>query len=342
MVIISLLFIGAYYFLYFKASDLIRDIVLNAEAYGESIRGAAYGLYLFGRIGEGDWLATAVFAAVTALLFALVWTGLSRSFINIATDSGNTKKLRYVEKPLRERSVFGALLGKEFARFSSSANYMLNCGLGVLLLPAMGVLLLFAGRDIVDTIGSVFSGRPDCAAVLLCAMLCLISSMNDMAAPAVSLEGKSLWIPQSMPLEPRTALRSKAAVQIILTALPMLFAVICSAVIVKGSVGLRLLLCAMPLVYSVFSALCAVAVGLRMPLLNWTSELAPIKQSGAVTLALFGSWGVSVFFAGIYMLVGYKLGAAAYLGICTVLFAAAALAVLRWLDRKGAERFAAL
>lgn len=36
----SLLFIGGYYFFYFRASDLIRDIVLNAELYGARIKGA--------------------------------------------------------------------------------------------------------------------------------------------------------------------------------------------------------------------------------------------------------------------------------------------------------------
>nr|MCR5161000.1 hypothetical protein [Lachnospiraceae bacterium] len=170
-VLVSLLFIGGYYFFYFRANDLIMDIILKAETYGEKLKGAAYGLYLFGRIGEGDYAAAAVFAAVTAVLCALAWRILSRSFLNIASSAGKTEHVRYVEKTVREKSVFGALLSKEFGRFTSSANYMLNCGLGILLLPAAGVLLLIKGRVICEAVGEVISGRPDCSAVLVCAAL---------------------------------------------------------------------------------------------------------------------------------------------------------------------------
>ena len=167
-VLVSLMFFGGYYFFYFKANDLIRAIILNAEAYGEKLKGAAYGLYLFGRIGEGDFAAAAIFAAVTAALCLIVWRILSRSFLNIATSTGETEHVRYVEKTVREKSVFGALLSKEFGRFTSSANYMLNCGLGVLLIPAVGVLLLIKGRVICEAVGEAISGRPDWAGCISC------------------------------------------------------------------------------------------------------------------------------------------------------------------------------
>ena len=172
-VLLALVFIGAYYFFYFKASDLLRNLLLNADVSGEKIKGAAYGLYLFGRVGEGDWLAAAIYTAVTAALFALVWFLMSRSFVRIATSSGNTEKTRYVEKTVKARSPFSALLAKEFGRFTSSANYMLNCGLGVLLIPALGVLLLIKGREICAVLGEVFAGRPGTVTVLLCTMFLL-------------------------------------------------------------------------------------------------------------------------------------------------------------------------
>ena len=341
-VVISVLFIAAYYFFYFKANDFIKNIIMNADAYGEKIKGAAYGLYLFGRIGEGDWLATAIFFAVTAVLFVLIWRILSHSFLSIATASGNTEKVRYKEKAIKEKTVFGAMFGKELARFTASPNYMLNCGLGVLLLPISGVMLLIKGGEIFQTINDVFPGRSGSAAVILCTGLCLIAAMNDMAAPAVSLEGKSLWIPQSLPVEPKTALRAKAAVQMILTGLPMLFAAICTALAVKAALPVKLLLCLMPLAFTAFMSMFGTVIGVRMPVLNWTNEVAPIKQGGAVTIALFSGWIISMALVGAYLLIGYKLGAALYLLLCTFVFAAASLAMLKWLDTKGADLFAAL
>ncbi len=339
-VLAALVFIGAYYFFYFKASAMIRDLIENAAVYGEQIKGAAYGLYLFGTIGEGSWLAAAIFTAATAALFALVWIVLSRSFLNIATDSGRTEKVRYVEKPLRQKSVFGALLAKEFGRFTSSASYMLNCGLGVLLIPAAGVLMLIMGRRIFEPIETVFGeARPGSAAVLFCAMLCMLTSMVDVAAPSVSLEGKSLWIPQSMPVHPKSVLRAKLMVQLILTEVPMLFAAACTAAALTASVPVRLLVLILPPVFSAFAAAFGLWIGIRMPLLNWTSEIAPIKQSGAVAIVLFGCWGFALVLGGLYFLIGYRIGAAMYLLAWTVLYAAAFLILLRWLDTRGARIF---
>ena len=341
-VLVALVFIAAYYFFYFKANDLIRDLLLNADAYGAKIKGAAYGLYLFGRIGEGSWSATALFLAVTALIAALIWRVMSRSFLKIATSSGSTEKVRYVEKAVKAKNAFRALLGKELGRFTSSANYMLNCGLGVLLIPASGVLLLIKGREICSLLGGVFASRPGAAAVLLCTALFMLSSMNDMAAPSVSLEGRSLWIPQSLPVSPQTVLRAKAAVHLLLTAIPMLFAAVCAALVAEESLAVRLLLVLLPLVYAAFQAMFGSFLGVKMPVLSWTDETAPIKQSGSVAIVIFGGWGFSVVFAGLYLLIGYRLGAALYLSLWTLVYAAAALLLLRWLDVKGSRLFAEL
>lgn len=56
-VILSLLFLAAYYFVYYKAQGLITLLAENAAVYGAKIRGSAYLLYLFGSVGAGDWLA---------------------------------------------------------------------------------------------------------------------------------------------------------------------------------------------------------------------------------------------------------------------------------------------
>ena len=341
-VLISLLFIGAYYFFYFKASGFVSVFLQNAETYGSRIKGAAYGLYLFGRMGEGSWAAAGICTAVTAIIAFLVWRILSRSFLKIATSSGATEKRRYVEKQTKEKSAFAALLAKEFGRFTASSSYMLNCGLGILLIPASGVLLLLKGRELCEAVESVLSGRPGSAAVLLCTMLCMLACMNDMAAPSVSLEGKSIWIPQSLPVEPKTVLRAKTVLQLLLTEIPLLFAAVCAAIALPGSFGLKILLVLTSLVTGTFIALFDSTIGVGMPILNWTDETAPIKQGGAVTLALLGGWGLVVIPGVLYLIIGWRLGAMTYMILWTVLLAAVSLLLLRRLDTKGAAAFRTL
>ncbi|MBQ9010987.1 MAG: hypothetical protein IJ088_16895 [Clostridia bacterium] len=341
-VLVSFLLIVAYYFFYFRASGLVQDILRNAAMYGERIKGAAAGLFLFGRIGEGDWAAAGIFTAVAGILFALVWTILSRSFVSIATAGVSAPKGQDAGKRVWQKPVFRALLDREFARFTSSPNYMLNCGLGILLLPAFGVLLLLRGRGICSALNDAFASQPGSPAVLIFAMLGLLSAMNSMAAPSVSLEGRSLWILKSLPVEPRQVLRAKVVMQLILSEFPMLISAICAGFIVPASLGVRALLCLVALVYVGFSALLGVAVGVSMPILTWTNEIVPIKQSGAVSIVLFGSWGFIALVAGTYLGIGYRIGPALYLLLLGILLATASAFLLRWLDTKGSRRFAEL
>ena len=192
-VLVSLLGIGLYYFIYFKAQTVIADLVANAAVYGAKIKGAAYPLYVFGRVAEGDWLAMLLVTAVTALLTALTWLLLSRSFLRLATSGSNAAKTRYREKKVRVRSLSAALLAKECRRFVSSPNYMLNCGFGILMLMAAGVMMLFKGGELSMLLTSVFNGSEGIVLALTVSMACLLASMNDMAAPSISLEGKNLW-----------------------------------------------------------------------------------------------------------------------------------------------------
>jgi ABC-2 type transport system permease protein len=83
-------------------------------------------------------------------------------------------------------------------------------------------------------------------------------------------------------------------------------------------------------------------IGVKMPNLNWINETVPIKQGGAVTIVLFSSWGISILIGGLYMLIGYRMGAASYLALCSAVFACLTLILLHWLNTKGAREFETL
>ena len=109
-----------------------------------------------------------------------------------------------------------------------------------------------------------------------------------------------------------------------------------------GLVGL-LVMAVFAASYALLGALAGLTLGVKMPVLTWTDQLMPIKQSAPVMLTLFGGMGYTILlFAGFLLLPGWRLGFAGY----AACFAAANLllcAVLhRWLRKKGAALFAAL
>ena len=341
-VILSLLFLAAYYFVYYKAQGLITLLAENAAVYGAKIRGSAYLLYLFGSVGAGDWLAMVLVTLSQAALLALTLWVIARSFLKIATATGSVKKVRFEHRAVRAQSVQRALFGKELRRFTASPNYMLNCGLGILMLPVAGIVLLIKGGALGRMLADVFSGNVGVVPVLMCAAVCLLASMNDMAAPAVSLEGRNLWLVQSLPVVPWQALRAKLDVQLVLTGVPVLFCALCMVIVLPGSALEKALLVIVALLYTLLSALAALALGLKMPNLTWTNETTPIKQSGCVMLSLFANWFYALALGGLYFLCGNALSAAVYLAIFAVVTAAGSALLLHWVKQRGARIFAAL
>ena len=341
-VLSSLIFLGAYYFFYFKAQTVIQDLILHVAEYGERLEHAR-ALYILGQAGAGDWAAMGILTLVVAAAGVLTWRLLSGSFLKIATASASGAKAQYSRKAVRARTPDAALLGRELRRFTASPNYMLNCGLGILFLLAGGIALLIKGGALMQTLLAVFSDDTGTISVLLAAAVCMITSMNDMATPSVSLEGKSLWLIQSLPVEPWRALRAKLRMQLLLSGIPTLFCAICAAAVCAQNAAQGVLLLAVSALYALFSALLGLTLGVKMPNLTWTSEIAPIKQSGSVMIALFGGWAYALALGGLYLLFAARvMSAELYLLIFAAVTAVASALLYSWLKTRGARTFAAL
>ena len=140
--LIALAFFALYYMVCFRANELIEQLMLHLNEVGAAIRGSAYPLYLMGRMGAGDYLAVVLVLAVMAALCALTYLLLSRTFLSIATANNGGAKAVYKETTVKAAGVPAALLRKELGRFTASPNYMLNCGLGTVMLPILGALVL--------------------------------------------------------------------------------------------------------------------------------------------------------------------------------------------------------
>lgn len=335
-VVVSLVFFGLYYFVCFRSQAMITDLLLNAEDVGNKIRGI-YPLYLFGRVACGDGVAMLIVSAVVIALLALVWYLIARSFLKIATASGNTAKVVYHEKAVKQASIDTALLRKELGRFTASPLYMLNCGLGTVFLLVLAVLALIKGREIFLMMNALFAGGEGFVTVLAALCLCLLAGSNDISTPSVSLEGKSLWIAQSLPIAPWQALRAKLRLHLLVTEVPLVVCAACVAAVSGAALPEIIMMVVTPMVYVVLTAAFGLFMGLKRPNLNWTSEVAPIKQGLAVFLSMFGGWLVAAALGFLYYALMARVGAVAFLLAATVLFAVLALVLLRWLKGRGAE-----
>lgn len=340
-VLASLAFIALYYYVYFRAYEMLQLVLANAQALGRRLQGAAYPVYLLGRAGEGDGLSVVLFVLMVAALFALTWLVLSKSFLKMATANGGSAKRRYKEAAARVRSADGALLAKERLRFLSSATYMLNCGFGTLMLLIAAVLVLVKGTWLRETLAQL-GGFDSYLAPLACAALCMISAMNDMTAPSVSLEGKSLWLAQSLPVSAWQALRAKLKLHLLFTEIPTALCALAIIAVLRPGAFSAVMLAAVPMAFVLFSACFGLAVNLKTPNLKWTNETVPVKQSLGVMLSLFGGWVLVIALGGLYFILRRVVSLDGYLLLCALLLCAVSASLLAWLKTRGAKIFASL
>ncbi len=332
-VLLSIALIAVYYFFYYKAQSLIGGLLADAALFGARIKGSAYGVYLFGSVALGNGRAMLGVSLAVMALWGLTWAIMARSFLTLSTASGAVSRRVYREKRVRCCSLNQALLGREMSHFLSSPNYMLNCGLSSLLLLAAGVALLIKGRDVLLLLQLVLPGKAGGLSVLGCAAVCLIASMNDMAAPSVSLEGKTLWQIQSLPVGAWAVLRAKLALQMLFTGIPALFCTLCAAVVCRVSALEGMLMLVLTLLYALLTASLSLTMGLLRPNLSWTNELAPIKQSLAVMLALLGNMLCALLLGGGYFVM--PLSETFYLALACGVTALGSALLLNWLKRRG-------
>lgn len=341
-VILSLVFLAAYYYLYAQAYKMLEMILANPQKVADSVKSALYPFYCMGRGADGDFLSMLIFTGIMAALFVLVYLVLSRSFLHLATANRGMAKKKYKEKTAKRGTADSALLQKELRRFLGSPTYMLNCGLGIVFMLVGAAALMIKGAALREMIYGMFEGYLHLIPLFCAAAVCAITSMCDMTAPSVSLEGKNLWLVQVLPVKPFQPLKAKLKLHLYLTLPPTVLLTLAVEWVFRLPWGECLLLLVTVAAFVLFMALSGLFFNLKMPNLTWTNEIVPIKQSMSVMLALFGGWVVVLAFGVLYYAVRNLLTPTGFLAASAVLLIVLSAVLYRYIKTKGAKIFETL
>ena len=351
-VLCSLGLLAAYYFVYFKAQAYLNGIMAGsveaAATTAESLRRWAFPVYAYGRGATGELTGFALFALLSLALFALCCLLMSRNFMKIVTTDQGEKKTPLRESTLAEAKVTDvpkALLRKEWLRFKSSPTYMMNQGLGVVLLPVAAIVLLVKADTLRVALTGLVAQLPQAEAffpVIATAVVCLISSLNCVTAPSVSLEGKTVWVLQTMPVDPWQVLRAKYRLHLRVSLIPALIAAAAVCYVLQFPIFISFYVVVLSLLFVMFSGCFGLIMNLLKPIMNWTNEVVPVKQSVSVLYALFGGWILAAAMVGVYFLLHKFVKIEGYLLLCIAVMALAVRVMDAWLRNRGAQIFSEL
>lgn len=341
VVVLSLVFFGAYYYFCMNMFDTFQFFLLHMDAVGNGIRTWANVLYQLGNAASGDAGAMAIFTGTTAAAFAVCFVVLSRSFTGIITRTQGTTR-RSGKVKIHTSGIWTALLGRELRLFTSSATYMLNAGLGIAMLPVAAIIAIVKRKSYIGILKLASITMPKLGGMLPLAVLlavCMVAGMNAVSAPSISLEGKRLWILRSLPVSGREVLNAKLALHILLNLPSVLFAAIALGWCLDLKPLTMVLTVAFCMVFLWLTAGFGLIIGVLRPNFDWTTDTQPIKQSLNVLFAMLFAWMIPLLLGVGYYFLQSHIGADAYIGIALALITVTAAAFHVWLNTKGAAVF---
>lgn len=335
----SLTFLIVYFLGYQKLMNGMTTLAVNGTALAETL-GAFQPLYaMSAAISDGNALYLLESLLIMLVPFAVCCFVLSATFIRTVTAQRGAARVEYREKREAPKSAALALFWREGKRFLSSSTYIVNAGLGVFAAVAAAVLLAVKWDDIASALALMDFSAPMLAALLACA-LCFLSSMTTITAAAVSMEGKHIWIAQSLPVSSWALLRAKLQLHLALMAPAMLVPGVVAVVLLKAAALDALFLILLPQLFTLFLAVLGLAMNLKMPNLNWNNETAAVKNSFAVMIVIFGGWLVTA--VPLVLLLAAPATPRTILAAFAAALTVASLLLLHWLKTRGAVIFETL
>lgn len=343
-VLLSLAFLGAYFYFYSKAYTYIQIFVANGATIAGKVQKAVLPLYWLGEsLAAGDLLLFLPAALCLIVPFVLVYAGLSATFLKMATSKRGAAKVKYEEKELAVSSVRLALLKKELTHFFSIAGYILNGSLGVaFLLVATGYVLV--KRNELLPILEMMPVIEPFLGLIAAAAICGTNSMNIISAPTISLEGKNLWIVSTCPVPTKDILLAKVMLHVtVCMPVTLVSAVVFGLAFPMGLTD-ALLMILLSVAVIVLFALFGVAVNLKLPKFDWISETACVKNSASTLVCMFGNMLFIMIPALVYALTPLHkvIGPTLFAGLCLVLVLALCAGIYRFIVTKGCEIYESL
>lgn len=339
-VLYMIVFLAAYFYIYSQASSILNSMTANADAIAGTLKTWVWPLYAAGLGCTGVWGYLAVFAAITAAVFCLVWAILSATFLRSATMQRSRRKRKLELGSGGSASPAQAVIGKEWRKFLGCPVYLTNMGLGILLTAALPIAGIILRGTLLELTQLPFIAP--LMPLLLCAVLSFTISTMAVSTPSVSLEGKNIWILKSMPLASRDILLCKLRFHCRATVPVSMAAGLILAVTFGCGIADCLLVALVPGLLAALNGLLGMVAGLKWARLDYISEAYPCKQSVAVLVSMFGIMGIPLVLGLVYLLLMPYISVTVFLILCAALLTLACIGLYRVMVTWGCKKWESL
>lgn len=337
--VLSFAFFGVYMFFSIRMNTMLMGLAADPSGLAGSLGSVAPLVWIGRAVAEGSIPELIYIVLFILVLFAGMYVVLSATFIKTATTKYGTKTKKTAEA-VTVSSVGSALFRRELTHFLNCPAYMINAGLGSAMAVVASVVVLVK-RDVFTRLVTEVPGMGELLPLIGIGVLSLMASMMLYTTPSVALEGKSIWIAQSMPVDTREILRAKLRLHCVMSCPAMLISSVCLALVLKPEGLTAVLFFVLPQLLCLLVGVFGLVENLRHPALDWITETQAVKSGIGVLFTMFGAWGLIAVPVLLVILVE-NISVDVLLTVFTAVTAVLTLLLYRLLMGWGARRFAEL
>lgn len=303
--ICAIAFLGIYFYFY---TGMVNGMDAFFENANDILNNLADKLAFFRPLGEialSKPLPLILFLLVSALLGSGTWKLVTHFYFSTATEGEKYAVVLRADTGAKTVSPLFALVQKELRRFTSSANYMLQCGIGLLFALAIAVFALVKQNDFTILTTSFGITLGQCTPIAI-SLLSMTLCMNYMGAVSLSLEGDAFWVVRSLPVSSRTILLSKFLSNALVSLPFSLLASILMTIALRPGLGQAIALFTLPILSIFASSAFYVLVNVLFPKMHFENEMAVVKQSLGAFVGALGSMlvGMGALLLSFFLLIG--------------------------------------
>lgn len=275
----------------------VEDLDLNAlrdfSAAALTVMGRVYppALWMGSALAHGELLPALLWLGVSLGLFVLMVLLVSARFQAICRRLAvNSAKHDYRLTAQKGSSLTGALCKKELRRYFASAGYVTNTIVGPIMGLGLAAALFFVDLETMFPPALLPFDVRTMIPFVLAWPFCIMPT----TACSISLEGKSLWIAQSLPFSTRDFLTGKLLLCLLLNLPFLLLSWGLSALALGVGAEEALWLLLFPALLLVLVSVAGLFINLCFPQLSWENETRVVKQSAASMISCFSGMALPI------------------------------------------------
>ena len=270
-------------------------------------------------LAHNNWVMTTLFIVINVAVFTVFIWFVSKQYqtLNSLVKKHNTMAHYQLEKT-KSSSVFMTLFKKEVKRYFSSAIYVTNTAMGIVLQTVGVVFLAIKGVDGLEQMLAV-PGINEMLSGILPLFICATIGLGSTTAASISIEGDQLWIIKSLPIDAMTIFKAKMAVNMIIT-IPLCLV----------NIGVLGIFFQLPILQIFFTAVLAIIcilffsmfgliINLNFPVFDWVNEVQIVKQSVSSFISIFAGLATIIIPGYLFIRTGNMMVLYGFLGVMMVL-----------------------